>query len=395
MRIALKISFLIANILVLNSCRQDKKVMKKGIIKEMEMPLYSGEPKSADFTTTLDGMSVELKWIYNANGLKAGFTNYGQRLVSLYIPDNDGNFKDVVLGSNNLEGFRALSGLYFGAVIGRYGNRIAMGKFTLDGREYKLAVNNNENHLHGGVKGFNDVVWEIDEVSANRITFKRVSPDMEEGYPGNLSVEVSYTLNDTNELLIEYKATTDAATHVNLTHHSFFNLKGEGEGDINDHIISINADYFTPVDAGLIPTGEIKEVADTPLDFRSPKAIGRDIDVEKEQLKLGGGYDHNFILNDSPKDADGLVLAAKVIEPISGRVLEVFTNEPGVQFYSGNFLNGTTTGKSGKPYSRRGAFCLETQHFPDTPNQPDFPSTVLNPGDTYTSVCSYKFSTVK
>ncbi len=379
-------------IMLINSCKQQTK-MAKETTEENEMPVYQNEPKREGFNTTLDGMPVELLWIHNASAIKAGFTNYGQRLVSLYVPDKNGDFKDVVLGLDSLEGFRKPSGLYFGAVIGRYGNRIAKGKFTLEDKEYQLAVNNNENHLHGGEKGFNDVVWEITGHKTNQVSFKRVSPDMEEGYPGNLTVTVNYTLTDANELLIKYKATTDATTHVNLTHHSFFNLKGEGEGDINDHILSINADRFTPVDDGSIPTGELREVARTPFDFRTPKAIGRDLEMENEQLKMGGGYDHNFVLNESPTNDDGLVLAAKVLEPESGRVVEVYTNEPGVQFYGGNFLDGSTIGKSGKPYVKRGSFCLETQHFPDTPNQPGFPTTVLKPGETYTSICSYKFST--
>ncbi|WP_281542803.1 aldose epimerase family protein [Maribacter aestuarii] len=391
MKKLLKMGLLSLGLLLMNSCKQETK-MAKDTIDENKIPVYQNEPKTENFNATLDGKPVKLLWIYNGNGIKVAFTNYGQRLVSLYVPDKNGEFKDVVLGLNDLKGYQEPGGLYFGAVIGRYGNRIAKGKFTLEDKEYQLAVNNNENHLHGGVSGFNDVVWDIVDHTGNRVTFKRVSPDMEEGYPGNLTVTVSYTLTDTNELRIEYEATTDAATHVNLTHHSFFNLKGEGEGDINDHILSINADRFTPVDAGLIPTGELREVTGTPFDFRTPKAIGRDLELENEQLKMGGGYDHNFVLNEGPTNEDGLVLAAKVLEPQSGSVVEVYTNEPGVQFYSGNFLDGTTIGKIGKPYIKRGSFCLETQHFPDTPNQPDFPSTVLKPGETYTSVCSYKFS---
>ena len=356
---------------------------------------YPAEPNKQDFIANVDGKPVDLQWIKNSNGIKAAFVNYGQRLVALYVPDAKGNFKDIVLGGNSLEDFQKPSGKYFGAIIGRYGNRIAKGKFTLEGKEYNLAINNNDNHLHGGLKGFNDVVWETIVVKDNEIGFKRLSPDMEEGYPGNLMVEVNYKLTDDNELVITYDAKTDATTHINLTHHSFFNLKGEGEGTVNDHILMINASAYTPVDSGLIPTGEIAAVSGTPFDFNSPKAIGKDLETEDEQLIIAGGYDHNFVLNSSPKNRDGLPLAAKVLEPNSGRVLEVYTNEPGVQFYGGNFLDGKTIGKDGKPYLHRGSFCLETQHFPDSPNQPNFPSTILEPGESYKSICVYKFSVEK
>ncbi|WP_244526863.1 aldose epimerase family protein [Pseudozobellia thermophila] len=343
-----------------------------------------------NFETVIDGDSVNLYTLKNKNGIEVALTNYGQRLISLHVPDKNGNFEDIVLGFPDLKNYLAKKN-YYGATIGRYGNRIAKGKFTIDGKEYDLAINNNENHLHGGIKGFESVVWNVDRANDREIVFSRTSPDMEEGYPGNLNVTVTYTLTDDNELKINYRASTDKPTYVNLTHHSFFNLKGEGNGTVNDHVLMLNADSYTPVDSGLIPTGEIARVAGTPFDFTHPKAIGKDLNVEDEQLKYGNGYDHNFVLNKTPLNEDGLVLAARVVEPSSGRTLEVFTDEPGVQFYGGNFLTGADIGKSGKPYVFRGSFCLETQHFPDSPNQPDFPSTRLDPGETYSSNCVYKF----
>lgn len=391
MRIRIGFQFIFIIVLLVFSCKEEHKKIKENKMENS----YPAEPNKQDFIANVDGKPIDLQWIKNSNGIKAAFANYGQRLVALYVPDAKGNFKDIVLGGNYLEDFQKPSGKYFGAIIGRYGNRIAKGKFTLEGKEYNLAINNNDNHLHGGLKGFNDVVWETIVVKDNEIGFKRLSPDMEEGYPGNLMVEVNYKLTDDNELVITYDAKTDATTHINLTHHSFFNLKGEGEGTVNDHILMINASAYTPVDSGLIPTGEIAAVSGTPFDFNSPKAIGKDLETEDEQLIIAGGYDHNFVLNSSPKNGDGLPLAAKVLEPNSGRVLEVYTNEPGVQFYGGNFLDGKTIGKDGKPYLHRGSFCLETQHFPDSPNQPNFPSTILEPGESYKSICVYKFSVEK
>ncbi|MCP4978760.1 MAG: galactose mutarotase, partial [Maribacter sp.] len=266
------------------------------------------------------------------------------------------------------------------------------GKFEIDGVAYELAQNNNGNHLHGGEKGFESVVWDVDSVSQSFIRFKRTSPDMEEGYPGNLKVTVEYSLTDNNELRIEYYASTDNKTYLNLTHHSFFNLKGEGKGTVNDHIMQINASSITAVDEGLIPTGEFMPVADTPFDFNVPKTIQSGLDGEHEQLTIGKGFDHNFVLDKNLKNEEGLYVAAKVKEPKSGRVMEVFTNEPGVQFYGGNFLDGKTMGKKGGVYDRRGALCLETQHFPDSPNKKNFPSTLLEPGEVYNSICVYKFS---
>lgn len=369
------------------ACKQEK---KNPIASEKVIGLKT-KVSSADFKGVVEGDSVNFYVLTNANGLEVTFTNYGQRLVSLYVPDKNGKFEDIVLGYATLDNYLNSPRSFFGSIVGRYGNRIAKGSFSIGDATYSLAKNDNENHLHGGEKGFESVVWNVDKATSNSIEFSRVSPDMEEGYPGNLDIKVSYVLTNDNELKINYKATTDEPTVVNLTHHSFFNLKGEGNGNVNDHVLMINADNYTPIDAGLIPTGEIDKVANTPFDFTKPKAIATDIDADFEQLKLGNGYDHNFVLNDSPKNAEGLTFCAKVLEPTSGRTMEVFTDEPGVQFYGGNFMDGTTIGKSGKPFLFRGSFCLETQHFPDSPNKPNFPSTLLKPGEVYTSNCVYKF----
>jgi len=343
------------------------------------------------FGKTGDGTPIELYTLTNANGLEAKITNYGGIVVSLLVPDRDGKPGDVVLGYETLEEYIE-NNPYFGTLVGRYGNRIARGKFTLEGIEYTLAQNDGENHLHGGLKGFDKVVWKADAVrSKNSVGLKLtyLSKDGEEGYPGNLSVTVVYTLTNDNELKIEYTAVTDKVTIVNLTHHGYFNLAGAGLGDILGHELMIKADRFTPVDKGLIPTGELRGVKGTPMDFTRAVAIGARIDQAAEQLVLGGGYDHNWVLN----NGDGsLALAAKVYEPTTGRVMEVYTTEPGIQFYSGNFLDGSITGKGGKVYEYRYGFCLETQHFPDSPNKPDFPSTVLKPGETYTTTTIYTFS---
>ena len=377
--------------LLLFSCKEDKKTRSIDEVSKSGVPESLHNLDSADFEKEVDGKPTKFHTLTNVNGVEITFTNYGQRLISLYVPDKEGNFEDVVLGPDKLEGFMAPGGAFFGAVVGRYGNRIGKGEFELNGTKYTLAKNNGENHLHGGVKGFNAVVWDVDQHSDDSIIFSRTSPDMEEGYPGNLQVTVSYRLTDDNELKIDYQATTDKTTVVNLTHHSFFNLAGEAAGNIGNHLMMINADAFTPVDQGLIPTGEIRKVAGTPFDFRKAKPIGRDIDADDEQIKFGKGYDHNFVLNDKPVNEDGLTLAARVVEPESGRTMEVYTNEPGVQFYTGNFMDGSYIGKSGKPYVFRGTFCLETQHFPNSPNIPNFPSTVLEPGEIYNSSCTYKF----
>lgn len=390
-----QIVFFVFSIILLNSnCKEEnKKNVKDQIDPIMKTNTTFSGLNYADFEDLIEGKAVALYKLQNKNGLEATFTNYGQRLVSLMVPDRDGNMEDIVLGYPSLEGYKIGNGGYFGAIIGRYGNRIAKGKFTIEGTEYNLAKNNNGNHLHGGNKGFESVVWDVDSVSQNYIRFKRISPDMEEGYPGNLSVSVEYTLTDANELKIEYSATTDKKTYINLTHHSFFNLKGAGNGNINDHILQINANSITPVDAGLIPTGELMPITNSSFDFNNPKTIQAGLDKEHEQLGPGNGFDHNFVLNPNIKNEEGLLFAAKVLEPKSGRVMEVFTNEPGVQFYGGNFLDGTSVGKNNKTYDYRGALCLETQHFPNSPNQENFPSTLLEPGQEYTSICIYKFST--
>jgi aldose 1-epimerase len=325
----------------------------------------------------------------NINGLKATITPYGGKVISLWVPDKNGNLGDIVLGYDSASEY--LTGNpYFGALIGRYGNRIGKGQFSIEGAAYQLTTNNGGNALHGGAGGFHNVMWTVAETTSNSVTLMYNSADGEEGYPGTLTVKVIYTLTDNNELTINYEATTDKTTVVNLTHHSFFNLAGEGVGDILNHELQIIADAFTPVDAGLIPTGELKPVAGTAFDFTKSTAIGARIDQQDDQLKYGKGYDHNWVL--TRKD-EGLSLAAVVTEPTSGRVMEVWTTEPGLQFYSGNFLNGTDGGKGGKKYQFRTAFCLEAQHFPDSPNKPAFPSTVLKPGEVYTQKTSYKFST--
>src|SRR5690348_7535126 len=345
----------------------------------------------ADFGKTPEGVAVSIYTLTNSRGMEARITNYGGIVVSLKAPDKTGAMSDIVLGFDTLDGY-VNNTSYFGALIGRYGNRIAKAKFNLDGHEYKLAANNGENSLHGGTRGFNRAVWTPRELSDGGLELVYVSKDGEEGYPGNLRVRVTYHLTPANELKIEYEASTDKDTVLNLTNHSYFNLKGAGNGDILDHAVTLNADKFTPVDAGLIPTGDLRSVNGTPFDFRKGTAIGARIEQNDEQLKLGKGYDHNWVLN---KSANSLSLAARVEEPTTGRVLEVHTTEPGVQFYTGNFLDGTAKGKGGKTYGFRSGFCLETQHFPDSPNKPSFPSTVLRPGQQFHSTTVYRFSAKK
>ena len=339
---------------------------------------------------TAAGENVNLYTLRNSKGVEAKITNYGGILVSLKVPDRNGKFDDVVLGFNDLESYLTKNDPYMGALIGRYGNRIAKGRFTLDGVEYKLAVNNGENHLHGGIKGFDKVVWtgrEMKTTAGPAVLLTYLSKDGEEGYPGNLSVRVVYTLTNNNELKIDYSATADKDTVTNLTHHSYFNLAGEGNGDILNTSVTINADRFVPTDAGSIPTGELKSVAGTPFDFLKATAIGARINQDDEQLKFGNGYDHTWVIN-----GRGMRLAATAYEATSGREMQVWTTEPGMQFYTGNFLNGTLTGKSGKVYARRTGFCFETQHYPDSPNQPSFPTTTLKKGATYKSTTIYRFS---
>jgi aldose 1-epimerase len=357
-----------------------------------------GSTTKKSFGQTPDGQPVELYVLTNKGGAEASITNYGGAVVSLKMPDRSGRLADVVLGYDNAEGYVADKS-FFGALVGRYGNRIGHAQFVLDGQTYTLAKNNGENTLHGGIKGFNKALWAAKIHSAKdgqSLELSYLSKDGEEGFPGNLKVTVIYTLTDANALKIEYTATTDKKTVVNLTNHAYFNLAGQGSGDILGHLLTIQADKFTPVDAGLIPTGELRDVVGTPFDFRKPTAIVARIDQADEQLKLGGGYDHNFVLNrGGAKTADGESLAARVVEPTSGRAMEVWTTEPGIQFYTGNFLDGKTVGKGGATYPKRNAFCLETQHFPDSPNQPKFPSVVLSPGGQYHTVTTYKFSVEK
>ena len=339
-----------------------------------------------------DGQDVEIYTLTNTNGLRFRIMNYGAIVVSIEVPDRNGLLTDVALGFDTLEGYLE-EHPYFGAVVGRYANRIARGRFNLNGVEYTLVKNNGENHLHGGTKGFDKILWAAKPMAgeeAAKLEFSYLSPNGEEGYPGNLSVQVIYTLTQENELKVDYFATTDKDTVVNLTQHAYFNLAGVDQGDILGHEMMINANRFTPIDASLIPTGELRPVQGTPFDFTTSTAIGARIEQEDEQLHLGGGYDHNFVLNQEPGK---LGLAARVVEPLSGRVLEVYTTEPGIQFYTGNFLDGTVVGKRGEAYPQRHGFCLETQHFPDSPNQPSFPSTVLKPGEEYRHTTVFKFLT--
>ena len=358
---------------------------------QTEAPMEQGIYVS-DFGTMPDGTPVSLYTIQSPSGMKMTVTTYGATIVSLTAPDRDGVQEDVVLGFDTLEEYLAESP-YFGAIVGRYGNRIANGSFTLNGETVTLAKNNGENHLHGGIKGFDKVVWEASPFSMGSehgLVMTYTSPDGEEGYPGTLQAKVTYMVTADNRVMVSYQAVTDKATPVNLTQHSYFNLAGPGSDSILDHEVTIAADHFTPIDPGFIPTSEIRSVEGTPFDFRTPTTIGARIDADDEQLKNGLGYDHNFVLSDMK---DGLKLAAKVYERSSGRILEVTTNEPGVQFYTGNFLDGTLTGKGGHAIGYRSGFCLETQHFPDSPNQPAFPSTILEPGGLYATQTVFAFST--
>ena len=335
---------------------------------------------------------IEKYTLKNANGIELDVISYGGRITSLKVPDREGNFENIVLGHDKLEDYIREDNPFFGAIIGRYGNRIANGKFTLEGKEYTLVTNNGTNHLHGGIKGFDKVLWNIeplnnDNTSSLKLTY--LSKDGEEGYPGNLNVSVIYTLTNDNALQVSYQATTDRVTIVNLTQHAYFNLSGDFSKPILDHEVVINADSFLPVDATLIPTGEIRPVENSPFDFRTPKVIGKDIDVENEQLKLGKGYDHCWVLNG---EQGTMRFVASAYDKASGRFMEVFSEEPGVQFYTGNFLDGTLPMPKGGNYEQRTGFCLETQHYPNSPNQSKFPSVVLKPGEEYSSKTTFKFS---
>ena len=346
---------------------------------------------TAPFGTTPQGETVELFTMTNANGIEIRAISFGGIVISLKTPDRRGTLGDIVLGFDDIQPYFDGSP-YFGAIIGRYGNRIGGARFDLDGSTYALAANDGPNNLHGGVRGFDKVVWQgepFDTEEGVGVVFSYTSPDGEEGFPGTLQARVTYTLTNSDELTVDYLATTDKATPVNLTQHSYFNLANAGAGDILGHELTLAADGYTPVDATLIPTGEIAPVAGTPFDFRTPHTIGERIAAEDPQLLIGGGYDHNWVLNGTP--ADGLTLAARVLEPTTGRTLEIRTTEPAIQFYSGNFLDGTLTGKGGVVYQHRAGFCLETQHFPDSPNKPAFPSTILRPGEEYGSRTVFRF----
>ncbi len=358
--------------------------------KEAQMSQAELSIQKQQFGQTPDG-PADLYTLLNPDGIQVKITNYGGIVVSIEAPDRDGKMEEITHGFDSLSTY--LSGHpFFGALVGRYGNRIGGASFVLDDNTYTLVANNGENHLHGGTRGFDKYLWDGKEVSrpgAIGLQLQRTSPHMEEGYPGNLSVTVTYWLEEDNTLLIEYEAETDQVTVCNLTNHTYFNLAGKGT--ILDHEIMINADHYTPVDEGLIPTGEIESVENTPFDFRTAQPIGRRIDSDHPQIQIGGGYDHNFVLNH--EDGQGrMKLAATVHDPSSGRFMEVRTMEPGVQFYTANFLNGSHIGRHGTPYIRRSAFCLETQHFPNSPNEPEFPSVKLEPGEIYQTATSYRFT---
>jgi aldose 1-epimerase len=345
-------------------------------------------PNRNAYQETVDGKRTDLYILKNSKGMTAAITNYGGRIVGIWVPDKNGKMRDVVVGLGSVKDYQSPNDAFFGALIGRYGDRIGHAKFKLDGKQYTLFANNGPNTLHGGKKGFSAQVWDAKQSGDSVLQLSYLSKDMEEGFPGNLNVQVTYTLTNDNELKIDYKATTDKKTVVNLTNHAYFNLNGEGSGVINNHVLQINADKYTPVDSTLIPTGKIEPVAGTAFDFRNPTPIGAHINDSSEQLKFGKGYDHNFVLNGS-----GMKKAATITGDQSGIVLTVYTDQPGIQFYGGNFMQGQNRFKEGAKDEHRTAFCLETQHFPDSPNQPSFPSTVLEPGKEFHSTTIYKFDT--
>jgi aldose 1-epimerase len=357
-------------------CAEKKDVTLSGLLKE-------------DFSKEINGKQNDLYILKNKNGLEVTVTNYGGRIVSLMVPDKNGELADIVLGKQTIDGYFSSGAAYLGSVIGRYANRIGNARFVLDSVEYKLAANNNIHSLHGGSAGFNARVWDAVQVNPQSIELEYLSPDGEEGYPGNLKIKMVYTLTDKNELIITYEATTDKPTILNLTNHSFFNLEGDGSQSINQHLLTINACFYTPTDSLLLPTGEIAKVENTVFDFQTPTAIGLRIDAPDPQLLNAKGYDLNYVLN---KEKPGeLSFAAQLEDPVSGRIMEVFTTEPGLQLYTGNFLTGET-GKSGRINPFRSGVCLETQNFPDSPNKPHFPSPVLRPGEIYRHTCIYAFS---
>ena len=375
----IEILIVIFLVIIFNSCTKISKKMQVLKIDKIQ------------FGETMDGTGVDQFILSNNNGMEVRIITYGGVITSWTAPDKNGDYKDIVLGYNTIAEYEAETP-YFGALIGRYGNRIAKGKFSLDNQEYTLAVNNGVNHLHGGLKGFDKVVWDAKTIvsdSTVSLELSYLSKDMEEGYPGNLETKVTYTLNNKDELSVNYEATTDKPTIVNLTQHSYFNLTADFNQDILGHELVINADSFLPVDNTLIPTGEFRDVTGTPFDFKTSKAIGTHIDNENIQLKNGLGYDHCWVLNDQDT---GVRFVASAYEPVSGRLLEVFSDEPGIQFYSGNFLDGTLTSKNNGVYQHRTGFCLETQHYPDSPNQKNFPSVRLNPGEKYNSKTVFRLA---
>lgn len=364
---------------------------EKQQVEEVQTTKTLSEMDPAKFEKTIDGKEVKLYRLTNANGMEMTVTNFGARVVELFAPDKNGNLEDVVLGYDNLEDYINTPTSYYGAPIGRYGNRIADAEFSLNGETYQLEANNGPNNLHGWPGGYHIVVWEVLEATDQKLAMKYVSPDGEGGFPGELTVFMNYYLTDDNEFKITYEAETDKPTIVNLTHHSFFNLNGQGEGDVTNHMLELNADRFTPVNEVLIPLGELRPVEGTPMDFTEPHLVGERIDDDYEQLQKGGGYDHNWVINREEGNNE-TILAASVWVPENGRKMEVYTDQPGVQVYTGNFMDGTSASKGDKTYAKRGAICLETQFFPDSPNQPEFPSVTLNSEETYTHECIYKFS---
>ena len=373
------------------SCKNEQKNVNEAAQNEMTAKMFNKEEmlKAENFDTIIDDKQVKLYWI-ESDSMKVALTNYGGRIVGLWVPDENGKMTDVVVGMGSIEGFINSTEPYFGATIGRVGNRIAKGKFEIDGTEYSVPLNNGKNSLHGGNKGFQYVIWDAEQPDEKTLILKYTSKDMEEGFPGNLEVTVIYSVEENQNLKMEYQATTDKKTPVNLTNHAFFNLNGEGSGTILDHRVKFFAEKFTPVDEGLIPTGEFRDVKETPFDFTEFHTIGERINSDNEQLKFGKGYDHNFVLK--MNQAEGLRHAAVVIGDESGIKMDVFTQEPGIQFYSGNFMEGKNEFKSGSKDEFRTAFAIETQHFPDAPNQEKFPSIILEPGDQYHTVSEYRFS---
>ena len=383
--------FVLLGTLILNVNCKDK-TMKEGNQEMSKEVTKTIKVERSNYGVAKSGETVELFTLKNKSGVEVDIITYGGRITSLKTLDNKGNLENVVLGFENLEQYEK-DNPFFGALVGRYGNRIAKGKFNLNNTEYTLAKNNGENSLHGGVIGFDKVVWKVIEVNEGDkgvLKLSYLSKDMEEGFPGNLTTYVTYTLNSDNSLDVLYEATTDKTTVVNLTQHSYFNLSGDFSKTILDHEVEIDADSYIPVDSGLIPTGELATVDGTPFDFREPKLVGKDIDAENEQLELGGGYDHCWVLKGHEL---GYRSVAKAFHPATGRTLEVLTDEPGIQFYTGNFLDGTLPSPKGGTYAKRSGFCLETQHYPDSPNQPNFPSVTLEPGDKYSTKTTFKFST--